>query len=166
MNGRRRRRAETVARGKKETSPVPTIGWRPVSVYAGGGGGIRILVTLYRPNGFRDRRIQPLCHPSAWGETTRRLEASASREKQLAESQGFEPWRRFWRLHDFQSCSFGHSDNSPCSAQEIVPYLSDNANGDFVQLVQAWGRGRRYRLVDARRRAGRWQRSARASRFC
>ena len=33
----------------------------------GGGGGIRTLVTLYRPNGFRDRRIQPLCHPSAWG---------------------------------------------------------------------------------------------------
>ena len=30
----------------------------------GGGGGIRTLVTLYRPNGFRDRRIQPLCHPS------------------------------------------------------------------------------------------------------
>ena len=21
----------------------------------------------YRVNGFRDRRIQPLCHPSAWG---------------------------------------------------------------------------------------------------
>ena len=33
----------------------------------GGGGGIRTLVTLYRPNGFQDRRIQPLCHPSAWG---------------------------------------------------------------------------------------------------
>ena len=30
----------------------------------GGGGGIRTLVTLYRPNGFRDRRIQPLCHLS------------------------------------------------------------------------------------------------------
>ena len=36
--------------------------------------------------------------------------------KVLAESQGFEPWRRFRRLHDFQSCSFGHSDNSPCNA--------------------------------------------------
>ena len=30
----------------------------------GGGGGIRTPETR-RPNGFRDRRIQPLCHPSA-----------------------------------------------------------------------------------------------------
>ena len=40
----------------------------------------------------------------------------AGPRKVLAESQGFEPWRRFRRLHDFQSCSFGHSDNSPCNA--------------------------------------------------
>ena len=33
----------------------------------------------------------------------------------LAESQGFEPWRRSSRLHDFQSCAFDHSANSPCS---------------------------------------------------
>ena len=25
----------------------------------------------------------------------------------MAESQGFEPWMRFRRIHDFQSCSFG-----------------------------------------------------------
>ena len=31
---------------------------------SGGGGGIRTLVTLSGQNGFRDRRIQPLCHPS------------------------------------------------------------------------------------------------------
>ena len=31
----------------------------------------------------------------------------------LAESLGFEPRIRFRRIHDFQSCSFGHSDNSP-----------------------------------------------------
>ena len=31
----------------------------------------------------------------------------------LAESQGFEPWRRSSRLHDFQSCAFDHSANSP-----------------------------------------------------
>ena len=30
----------------------------------GGGGGIRTLVPLEGVNGFRDRRIQPLCHPS------------------------------------------------------------------------------------------------------
>ncbi len=40
--------------------------WK-LKIQTGGGGGIRTLVTLYRPNGFRDRRIQPLCHPSAWG---------------------------------------------------------------------------------------------------
>ena len=33
----------------------------------------------------------------------------------LAESQGFEPWRRSSRLHDFQSCAFDHSANSPSS---------------------------------------------------
>ena len=47
---------------KKEKAPL--LGLVPSN---GGGGGIRTLVTLYRPNGFRDRRIQPLCHPSAWG---------------------------------------------------------------------------------------------------
>lgn len=47
---------------RKEKAPL--LGLIPSN---GGGGGIRTLVTLYRPNGFRDRRIQPLCHPSAWG---------------------------------------------------------------------------------------------------
>ena len=49
---------------------------------------------------------------------------TARHERMLAESQGFEPWRRFWRLHDFQSCSFGHSDNSPTNAGEIVTQTS------------------------------------------
>ena len=32
-----------------------------------GGGGIRTLEgPIPTPNGFRDRRIQPLCHPSRW----------------------------------------------------------------------------------------------------
>ena len=66
----------------------------------------------YRINGFRDRRIQPLCHSSVEVKTARTHGEDAPL-KVLAESQGFEPWRRFWRLHDFQSCSFGHSDNSP-----------------------------------------------------
>ena len=65
----------------------------------------------YRVNGFRDRRIQPLCHSSVG--VKHGASQGARHEKMLAESQGFEPWRRFWRLHDFQSCSFGHSDNSP-----------------------------------------------------
>jgi hypothetical protein len=33
--------------------------------------------------------------------------------KNLAESQGFEPWIPFWSIHTFQACSFDHSDNSP-----------------------------------------------------
>ncbi len=33
----------------------------------------------YRVNGFRDRRIQPLCHPSAWGETAPDREARGRR---------------------------------------------------------------------------------------
>lgn len=45
----------------------------------------------------------------------------------LAESQGFEPWRRSSRLHDFQSCAFDHSANSPFNfllsqkARYIIP---------------------------------------------
>lgn len=31
-----------------------------------------------------------------------------------AERQGFEPWNRFCRLHDFQSCLFSLSSISPC----------------------------------------------------
>ena len=32
----------------------------------------------------------------------------------MAERQGFEPWVRNNRTHDFQSCSFSRSDTSPC----------------------------------------------------
>jgi hypothetical protein len=31
----------------------------------------------------------------------------------LAESEGFEPSIRFWRIHTFQACAFDHSANSP-----------------------------------------------------
>lgn len=83
----------------------------------GGGGGIRTLVTLYRPNGFRDRRIQPLCHPSAGA--MRRLKGrhiktslEEARGISLAERWGFEPQIRFWRIHDFQSCSLSQTRTS------------------------------------------------------
>lgn len=66
-----------------------------------------------RVNGFRDRRIQPLCHSSVRNEQGALPEKEVRPERLLAESRGFEPRRRFWRLHDFQSCSFGRSDNSP-----------------------------------------------------
>ena len=52
------------AERESDNKKAPLLGLIPSN---GGGGGIRTLVTLYRPNGFRDRRIQPLCHPSAWG---------------------------------------------------------------------------------------------------
>ncbi len=39
--------------------------------------------------------------------------ATGAPRKTLAESRGFEPRRRFRRLHDFQSCAFDHSANSP-----------------------------------------------------
>src|SRR6516165_11730160 len=35
----------------------------------------------------------------------------------MAEREGFEPSRRYKRLHDFQSCSFNHSDISPIKSQ-------------------------------------------------
>ena len=60
----------------------------------GGGGGIRTLVRGVPVNGFRDRRIQPLCHSSVEVETARTHLEDAPL-KVLAESQGFEPWRRF-----------------------------------------------------------------------
>ena len=31
----------------------------------------------------------------------------------MAERQGFEPWRRGYRLHTFQACAFDHSATSP-----------------------------------------------------
>ena len=61
-----------------------------------------------RVNGFRDRRIRPLCHPSRAHRRAGILPPDV-----MAESPGFEPGIRFRRIHDFQSCSFSHSDNSP-----------------------------------------------------
>ena len=31
----------------------------------------------------------------------------------FAERAGFEPAKRFWRLHTFQACLFNHSSTSP-----------------------------------------------------
>lgn len=33
--------------------------------------------------------------------------------RDVAERQGFEPWLRYQRKHDFQSCAFSHSAISP-----------------------------------------------------
>src|SRR5712671_3940668 len=48
------------------------------------GEGFEPSIRLTTDNGFRDRRIRPLCHPSAGG---RRTAAGAA----LAEKEGFEP---------------------------------------------------------------------------
>ena len=40
----------------------------------------------------------------------------------MAESQGFEPWVRDYRTHDFQSCAFDHSANSPYISIFIAPH--------------------------------------------
>ena len=95
--------------GDPITKKAPLLGLIPSN---GGGGGIRTLVTLYRPNGFRDRRIQPLCHPSAGAMRRlkgRHIKASLEEARgiSLAERWGFEPQIPFWGIHDFQSCSFG-----------------------------------------------------------
>ena len=37
------------------------------TIVYGGERGIRTLETLSAPNGFQDRRIQPLCHLSVTG---------------------------------------------------------------------------------------------------
>ena len=98
-------------KGRRPTAPALTFKWR-----RGRDSNPR---TPEGVNGFRDRRIQPLCHPSVgyW------LSKSGARRRHrtiLAESLGFEPRIRFRRIHDFQSCSFGHSDNSPGTATASI----------------------------------------------
>ena len=63
------------------------------SCFAGGGGtGIRTLEGLLTLAGFQDRCFQPLSHPSkgcysaAW---------STKISAELAEGQGFEPWKGY-----------------------------------------------------------------------
>ena len=38
----------------------------------------------------------------------------------MADRQGFEPWIPFRGIHDFQSCAFDHSANSPWSRRCII----------------------------------------------
>ena len=49
----------------------------------------------------------------------------------LAEKEGFEPWKPFWGLHDFQSCALGQlRDFSKCCNQ--LAY-----NTTFIGICQA-----------------------------
>ena len=48
----------------KSIFPVEVHQEREMPGLAGGGGGIRTHETLLGPNGFQDRRFQPLTHPS------------------------------------------------------------------------------------------------------
>ena len=61
----------------------------------GGGGGIRTLVPQKGVNGFRDRRIQPLCHPSAWGERRAIEEEGAPRESNWRRVRDLNPGDAF-----------------------------------------------------------------------
>ena len=45
----------------------------------------------------------------------------------LAESKGFEPSKRFWRLHDFQSCSFDQLGQLSVSAIKCSSIIYDCA---------------------------------------
>ena len=49
----------------------------------------------YRINGFRDRRIQPLCHPSAWGERRAIEEEGAPRESNWRRVRDLNPGDAF-----------------------------------------------------------------------
>ena len=67
---------------------------------------------------------------------------AAFRRLRLAESERFELSIRFWRIHDFQSCSFGHSDNSPlrasCECRKGQPTITELGSEGAVPRV-AWG---------------------------
>ena len=51
----------------------------------------------------------------------------------FAERGGFEPPKRFWRLHAFQACLFNHSSTSPILVDQwgIARRLNPRANGRF-----------------------------------
>ena len=63
--------------------------------------------------------------------------------KTLAESRGFEPRRRLRRLHDFQSCAFDHSANSPvkCADYSSVKLLASTR--EFSRFMTALLRPRK-----------------------
>ena len=91
----------------KQAGTPPDIKKRPVKdveIETGGGGGIRTLVTrvtgetVFETAAFNHSATPP--HGVRAYLITRRWE-------NLAERWGFEPQIRFWRIHDFQSCSFG-----------------------------------------------------------
>lgn len=85
----------------------------------GGGGGIRTLVTLYRPNGFRDRRIQPLCHPSAGAMRPQRGAISKRAWKRLA---GLV-WRRDGDSNPrYPFGAYTISNRAPSASSDISPH--------------------------------------------
>lgn len=57
----------------------------------------------------------------------------------MAERVGFEPTVRFWRTHDFQSCSFDPSDISPCAGRlwSFARPLVDNLDY-YIILFSLW----------------------------
>ena len=102
----------------------------------GGGGGIRTLVTritgktVFETAAFNHSATPPRGVKSGGlnpdhMKTLQRWLALCS-VVNLAERRGFEPRIRFWRIHDFQSCSFGQlghlstlAVDCPSQAQQI-----------------------------------------------
>ncbi len=64
------------------------------------------------PTTGRSKDFHPLERALA-GRTKKSVKIKHFNALRLAESQGFEPWVRSSRTHDFQSCAFDHSANSP-----------------------------------------------------
>ena len=95
----------------------------------------------YRVNGFRDRRIQPLCHSSVG------VKHGASQGRAMRRC-----WRRVRDLNPGDAFgAYTISNRAPSAtrttlrenAQAIVPYLAANASGNFKSLKKyvRWARG-------------------------
>ena len=61
------------------------------------------------------------------------------RNRRFPEKEGFEPSRRFRRLHDFQSCSFGHSDTSPYGSPNRTRTCDNSINSRVLYQLSYQG---------------------------
>ena len=113
---------------RTKKAPLEAVAFKG-DVRSGGGGGIRTLVTrvtrktVFETAAFNHSATPPHgVRPLGFqGRARIRFEKGhvAVALSILAERWGFEPQIRFWRIHDFQSCSFGqlgHLSASPSCA--------------------------------------------------
>ena len=78
------------------------------------------------PNYFR---IQQCGRPSK--EKARKSHQIATCGRFLTDREGFEPSVRFWRTHDFQSCSFDLSDTCPMKSGRNIREKGGNGKHNF-----------------------------------